>query len=168
MYLPLAVRVGFLTAVTLCPAPLYWGFGKVGCAWMCLWGCLPTTTLNWATRHNVYFSLFKKVFWSPEWFSKLKNSHCDRGERIFMFLNFCFPCGFKAIYIPLQLLPLLGSSTLWTVLPLEDLVEDFMRGSWCHFSPGCGIIAHKMLLLEIVQSCCLFLVSTQPCLCTLL
>lgn len=56
--------------------------------------------------------------------------------------HFCFPSGFGAIYVPLQLLPLLSSSTLCAVLPPEDLVEDFMRGSWCDFSPGCGI-AHR-------------------------
>lgn len=65
------------------------------------------------------------------------------GEvRGFLFLHFCLPCGFGAIYVPLQLLPLLGPSTLCAVLPLEDLVEDFMRGSGCDFSPGCGT-AHR-------------------------
>lgn len=46
-------------------------------------------------------------------------------------------------------LPLLGSSTLCTVLPLEDLVEDFMRGSWCDFSPSFGIAHRKWCSLVV-------------------
>lgn len=63
--------------------------------------------------------------------------------RICMFLHFCFPHGFRAVYVPFQLLPLVGSFTLCAVLPAEDLVENFMRGSWYDSSSGYGIACRK-------------------------
>lgn len=84
-----------------------------------------------------------------EWYSKEKKNktqnqlHHDRGGRICMFLHFCFPYGFRAVYVPLQLLPLVSSFTSCAVLPVEDLVENFMRGSWYDSSCGYGVACRK-------------------------
>lgn len=67
---------------------------------------------------------------------QIKNSHHGRGERIFV--SSLLP----SMWIRSHLCPSSAPSTLCAVLPLEDLVEDFMRGSGCDFSPGCGA-AHR-------------------------
>lgn len=159
--------VGLLTQNLHFQLLFYSGLGKAGCggetdmpelaaAVQCMRSfsrqVLPSQSRlwSWATKHNVYFSPFKKLFWSPEWYSKEKKKpqqqnqlHHDRGGRICMFLHFCFPHGFRAVYVPLQLLPLVGSFTPCAVLPAEDLVENFMRGSWYDSSCSYGIACRK-------------------------
>lgn len=142
----LAVRVELLTEMTLCLAPLYWVLGKAGCVLMRPAPPLRCSALGLPSHPDsklsskaqcLLFTLQKIILGSWDTANK-KVTSWERWEDF----HFCFPSGFGAIYVPLQLLPLLGSSTLCAVLPPEDLVEDFMTGSWCDFSPGCGI-AHR-------------------------
>lgn len=57
-----------------------------------------------------------------------KKSHRDRGERIFVF-SFLLSLGIWSCLCPSSAPSTAGSSTLGAVLPLEDLVKDFVRQS---------------------------------------